>query len=172
MKSLSEYITEQYKDFRIVDLEVKYLCMPNQTYIKFHLPESYSEDDFIMYIQDLYFDKLPGFDRNAEKYFGKNASKIYDVLFEYDRYEKGVSSGDCVEWNQNIDNSHNIEDEKFNYVQVSGLRYVIKFDEFDLKEEYSTDIYNTLVELFTIPTNNKELPLILKLDEKNITYTE
>lgn len=171
MKPLTKYIFEKYNTFVISDLEVKYDCMPDQEYIKFYIPESYSEDDFIIYIQDMYFDKMPAFEKHADEYFGKNAQYIYDVLFEYDTYEKGVEAGDCVEWDSNIDNKHNPDKEDFTYIQVSGLKYVIKFDEFEVKDESTADINNALITIFTSVETDK-LPLELKLNEKNITYTE
>lgn len=173
MKKLKDYILEKYVSFTVNDLEIRYLCMPQQEYIKFYLPEAYTEDDFLIYIQDMYFKNLPASETNMEKYFGINASNIYDVLFEYDTYEKGVDSGDCVDFDSNIDNKHNPNDEKFIYVQVKGLKYVIMFDKFILKDETSTDINNTLITVFkSVENDNDNFPLSLKLDEKNIKYTE
>ena len=171
MKSLKSYILEDYKTFRVKDLEIRYNCMPDQEYIKFYVPETYSEDDLQIYLQDMYFKKLPASEDNAEEYFGANASNIYDVLFEYDTYEKGVEGGDCVDWDPNIDNKHDIEKEDFNYVQIKGLQYVINFDKFDLKDENESDIDNTIKEIFTaVETHNDDFPLVLKLDEKHIKY--
>lgn len=173
MKSLKTYILEDYKTFRVKDLEIKYDCMPDQEYIKFNIPETYSEDDFQIYIQDLYFNDLPASDKIAKDYFGANANNIYDVLFEYDTYEKGVEASDCVDWNPDIDNKHDRDKEDFTYVQIKGLKYVIKFDTFDLKDENSSDINKTLIDVFTaVEAHNDDFPLALKLDEKNIKYTE
>ena len=173
MKSLKQYILEDYKTFRVTDLEIKYDCMPDQEYIKFNIPETYSEDDFQIYIQDMYFNDLPASDNNSEEYFGANADKIYDVLFEYDTYEKGVEASDCVDWDPNIDNKHNIDKEDFTYVQIKGLKYVIRFDEFDLKDENISDMQKTLIEIFkAVEAHNDDFPLALKLDEKNIKYKE
>lgn len=173
MRTLVQYIKEDFNIYKLTDVEVQYLCQPKQEYIKFHLPETYSEDDFLVYIQDMYFTELPGDAQKAEKYFGTNASNIYDVLFEYDKYEKGVDEGDCVEWDPNIDNKHNPNDEKFIYVQVLGLRYVIKFDNFELKANTITQIPETLADVFkAVEADNSKLPLQLQLDEKNIKYTD
>lgn len=174
MKSFRQYILEEFNEYKITDLTVKYICMPNQEYIKFHVPESYSEDNFLIYIQDKYLNDLPASNNTMEKYFGKNYKYIYDVLFEYDRYEKGVPSGTCVEWDSNIDNTHNPENEPFTYVNVRGLKYVIKFDEFILNSESSDNIMDSLLKIFKtqIESGNDKFPLKLKLDDKNITYTE
>lgn len=174
MKSLKQYILEEFKEFRVKDLVVNYFCMPNQEYIKFHVPVSYSENDFLIYIGDKYFNDLPASDSNMQKYFGANANDIYDVLFEYDTYEKGVDGdSNCVEWDLNLDNRHNPENEEFVYVKVKGLRYVIRFDQFDMKDATTVDPKGTLIKIFkSIEANNSKFPLELKLDEKNIKFTE
>lgn len=176
MKSLLQYITEELKTYRVTNLEVPFICMPDQEYIKFHVPETYSEDDFQIYLQDMYLNDLPASDDKMEEFFGKNANNIYDVLFEYETYEKGVEGGDCVEWDNNLDNKHNPDNknEEFIYIQIKGLKYIIKFDKFDMKIEYESEVKSTLEQIFTnCETNvNNKWPLELKLDMKNIKYNE
>ena len=77
MKSFRQYILEEFNEYKITDLIVKYICMPNHEYIKFHVPESYSEDNFLIYIQDKYLNDLPASNNTMEKYFGKNYKYIY-----------------------------------------------------------------------------------------------
>lgn len=172
MRSLIQYINEEYKTFRVSDLELRFDCMPGQEYIKFHIPETYSEDDFLIYIQDMYFNELPASENNASNYFGNNSKNIFDVLFEYEKYEKGADAGDCVEWDSNIDNSHNPDEEDFTYVDIKGLQYVIRFDTFDMKDDNITDPKLTIVNICNAINENKNFPLTLKLDEKNIKYTD
>lgn len=173
MKSLVQYINESFDTFRVKDLVVKYNCRPDDEFIQFYIPESYSEDNFIIYLGDLFFNELPASDKFSEDEFGKNASNIYDVYFEYDRYEKGVeSTGDFIDWHKDIDKNHDTDNEEFNFVQVKGLRYVISFDEFDLKDEDSSDIDETLSKIFTATNanDNNKYPLEITFDEKNISY--
>jgi hypothetical protein len=175
MKSLVQYINESFETFKVKDLVVKYNCRPNDEFIQFYIPESYSEDNFMIYLGDLFFNELPASDKFSEDEFGKNASKIYDVYFEYDRYEKGVeSTGDFIDWRKDLDTNHdnNDENEEFNFVQVKGLRYVISFDEFELKDEDSSDIDEALSLIFnaTNANDNNKYPLEITFDEKNISY--
>lgn len=175
MKSLAQFIFEELNTYQVNDLEIKFDCFPNKEYIQFYLPDSYSEDNFLIYLGDCYFNDLPAAAKNAEKLFGKNASKIYDVYFEYDRYEKGVESkGDFIDWQKDKDTNHDPENEEFAFVQVKDLKYVIKFESFELNAEDSENIPEALKTIFT-PCNANEtnkFALGIKFNEKNITYTE
>ena len=173
MKTLTQYINESFDTFRVKDLVVKYNCCPNDDFIQFYVPVAYSEDNFMIYLGDLFFDELPASDKFSKDEFGKNASNIYDVYFEYDRYEKGVESyGDFIDWNKDIDKNHDPDKEEFSFVQVKGLRYVIAFDEFELKAEDSSDIDNALSIIFKAANanDNNKYPLEITFDEKNISY--
>jgi hypothetical protein len=177
MKSIKQFILESYDTFRVKDLTVKYKCYPEDEYIQFYVPETYSEDDFIIYLGDKYFNELPASDKFNEKYFGINKRNIYDVYFEYERYEKGVESkGDFIDWDNDLDKNHdpNNDTEKFTFVQVKGLNYVISFDSFDLKDEDSTNIDETLTTIFSAANanDNNKFPLNIQFDEKNIIYKE
>jgi hypothetical protein len=63
MKRLADYIFESFEEYRISDLTVKYICNPDKEYTQFYVPATYSEDDFIIYLGDLYFNELPGSDK-------------------------------------------------------------------------------------------------------------
>ena len=172
MKDLKEYIIEELKTYRVIELEVPYKCQDDEDFIRFNIPKSYTEDDFMVYIQDKYLNELPGNIDNSKDLFKKNSAKIYDTLFEYDKYEKSNESGDCVEWDQSIDSKHNPDKEDFLYVKVYGLKYILKFDSFDLNVESEEEIKDTLVDIFkTYESNNaNEYPIKLTLDEENIKY--
>lgn len=177
MKSLVQYINESFETFRVKDLIVKYNCRPEDEFIQFYVPEAYSEDDFMIYLGDLFLNELPASDKFSKDEFGKNASNIYDVYFEYNRYEKGVESkGDFIDWHKDIDTRHDTDkdDEEFTFIQVKGLKYVIAFEEFDLKDEDSTDIEETLTTIFSAvnANDNNKYPLEITFDEKNISYKE
>ena len=88
MKTLKEFILEEYNDYRVKNLEVPYIVNPKNDYIVFKIPEVWSEDNFQIYIQDMYLNDMPGGEDHAEDFFGKNAENIFDVVFEYDKYEK------------------------------------------------------------------------------------
>ena len=175
MKRLINYIFESFDEYRISDLVAKYICNPDDEYIQFYVPASYSENDFIIYLGDLYFEELPGSDKFNEKYFGKNANNIYDIYFEYDRYEKGVESkGNFIDWDKDMDTNHNPDEEEFAFVQVKGLKYVLSFESSDLKDTDNKNINETLNIIFSAAdaNSNNNFPLNIKFDNKNIEYKE
>ena len=175
MKRLINYIFESFDEYRISDLVAKYICNPDDEYVQFYVPATYSEDDFIIYLGDLYFEELPGSDKFNEKYFGKNANNIYDIFFEYERYEKGVESkGNFINWNKDKDTNHDPDKEEFTFVQVKGLKYVLLFEKFDLKDIDNKNIDETLNIIFSAANANldNKFPLNIKFDNKNIEYKE
>lgn len=172
MKSLRNFIFEEYETYRVKNLEVPFNVNIDNDYITFKMPEIYSEDDFQIYLQDMYLKDLPGSEDHAQDFFGDNSESIFDVVFEYDKYEKSnEEEKDFIDWNTNYDSKVKSDDE-FAYVKIFGLKYIIKFDNFDLKEENQDQIHDTLVDIFKTCENTKEhdWPLKLTLDEKNIKY--
>lgn len=174
MKTLNQFISEQLTTYRVVDLEIVYLCKPDEKYITFEVPEAYTEDNFTLYLQDKYLNDLPGNTNNSKELFKKNSAKIYDALFEYDKYEKSDKSDEeYIEFDVNLDsNFHKDEDEKFSYIKVYGLRYILKFESFDLNVESVDDIKDTLIDIFKAYESNdgNEYPIEISLDEENIKY--
>ena len=173
MKSLQQFILEEYNDYRVKNLEVPYIVNPKNDYIIFKIPEAWSEDNFQIYLQDMYLNDMPGGEDYAEDFFGKNAENIFDVVFEYNKYEKSedIDKDDYIDFDTNYDNKIK-DDAKFVYVKLEKLRYIIKFDEFDLKDESIDDINKTLIEIFKQCESSKEneWPLEIILDEKNVNY--
>jgi len=173
MKSLRNFIFEEFETYRVKNLEVPFNVNSDNDYITFKVPEIYSEDDFQIYLQDMYLKDLPGSEDNAQDFFGNNSESIFDTLFEYDKYEKSNNKeSDYIDWNQNYDNKVNSDNNKFAYVKVFGLKYIIKFDNFDIKEETEDQVHDTLVDIFKTCENTDEhnWSLKIKLDEKNIKY--
>ena len=175
MKSLRQFILEEYNEYRVKNLEVPYnINIKNKGIIIFKVPEIYSEDDFQIYIQDLYLKDMPGDDSLASDFFGKNAENIFDVVFEYDKYEKSeeINEKDFIDFDTNYDDNKINKDSKFGYVKLTNFKYIIKFDEFDLKDESIENIHQTLIEIFKTCESSEQnkWPLDITLDEKNIKY--
>lgn len=176
MKSLKNFIFEKLETYQLIDLEVSYNVIPenNKDYIIFKVPEIYSEDDFLIYIQDKYLEDLPGSETNSKNIFGKNYSNIFDVLFEYDKYiKKGETSEDYIDFDTNYDDKvKNDENNKFVYVKLINLKYIIKFDKFEINSETQDNIKEDLITIFKNSESNdkNEWSLNIKLDEENIKY--
>ena len=80
MRSLQQFILEKYNDYRVKNLEVPYIVNPKNDYIIFKIPEIWSEDDFLIYLQDRYLNDMPGGEDYAEDFFGKNTDNIFDYV--------------------------------------------------------------------------------------------
>ena len=169
MKTLQQAIREAYEEYKVFDLEVPYKV--SKETLSFEVPETYSEDDFMIYLQDMYIEYLPGNGSNSEEFFGKNSENLFDALFEYEKYEKTDSkTDDFIEFDKSKDSK--TQEYKSTYITVKNLKYIIKFDEFELKQEEYKDIKSTLVQIFkrceSSETNN--YPISIKLDEYHIKY--
>ena len=174
MKSLQKFILEEFNTFKVKQLEVPYNVKYNDNdFIIFKIPDIYSEDDFQIYIQDLYLKELPGSEDFANDFFGKNALNIYDVIFEYEKYEKSenTNSDDYIDFDENYDTKID-KDTEFAYVKLTNLKYIIKFDEFEIKEESLEDIKEGIIKIFEACETSEEhkWPLDIKLDKENIEY--
>ena len=176
MRSLTQYLLEEFDEFKVNDLEVKFRCNSDKEFVRFHIPEVFSEDDLLLYLQDKYLKDLPASEDRAEEFFGDNAEHIYDVYFEYSKYQKDADDeGDCVEWDTDINKDHNSEDEDFTYARLYGLKYVIKFDEFNLLDQDSNDIMGVLYTIFSRCNSDyvsNKWPIKITLTDKwnNIKY--
>jgi len=176
MKSFKHYILEELDTYRVKDLVVPYKVISdtNKDYLIFKVPDIYSEDDFQIYLQDLYLKDLPGDESHIGDFFGKNISNLFDVLFEYEKYIKSYQNpGHFIDFDINYDDKvKDNKDIEFAYVKLIKLRYILKFDEFDLNSENLDNIQNDLITIFkNCESNDKnKWGLTIKLDEENIEY--
>jgi len=172
MKNLNEYIFEKFELYGVKNLEVVYDINIKDPYIEFEIPENFSEDDFQIYIQDMFFNDLPGSDSLSEKYFGKNKKYLIDSFFEYDKFEKDneSKSDNYIELDSKL--ITNKDTSTTNFVRIYGLRYVLSFDTFEYKCEDVNDTKKTLINIFSQCELNKinKFPLNLTLNKDKLSY--
>lgn len=171
-KSFVEFIKEELETNTILDLLVKYNVEPEK--IVFKAPENYNEDRVVQYLQDLWFEQLPGGPENVEKIFGVNGENLIDVYLEYDGFahSKDKIEGDKdIPWDSETDpnNKHELE-----YFTVKDIKYCLSFDKFELKVSPGADIEKTVEEIFKTYESNdmNEYPIEIKLDPKSIEFKE
>lgn len=174
MKSLFQYILEEYNTFRCKDVNIPFdILVDGDTQISFQVPAVYSEDDLQIYLQDLYLEKMPGNNKDTQDKLGINYDNLFDTNFEYEEYVKSDEEpNNFIEWDESYDNRVNKNDDEFGYITLSNLKYYMKFDIFDIDVESETDIHDTIIQIFNTMNieNDKDLPFDLILDEKNIEY--
>ena len=172
MKSLTRYITEKYNTKIVNDLVVEYDSPKHKLYID--APSTYEESDIQQYIDDYILSKLPNDSTIGKKAFGINFSFISDAYFEYDKYEKlnrKLKDID-LEWNEEYANENVDQDEKLNTFILYNLRYILKFDKFNVM--YDDDAKQTLNDIFSSYESNdmNKYPIELKYKKEKLLFIE
>lgn len=165
MKTLNEYICEELGNKTLRNLTIKYDC-PDEVFIQ--TPEQMGESDVQIYIDDTLLSKFPA-EANQDE-FGKNTSHITDEYFEYDRIEEtnGISQKADIEWDDHYDQSMN--GTNMHVLKISGLKYVIVFDRFELENVDDDNVKETIYNFFNGLIDDKELPFTVTLNEDNIKW--
>ena len=177
MKGLVDYIyehmNEAYEAYRLNEVVVKYYVKPSTLYIQ--APENYQENDIEQYMNDAWLNKLPS--GRADEFFGPNADSIYDLYFEYDGFEHmpenyNMSSG-YIEWDAHYNNKEN-KDEILNFFKITNLRYIIKFDRFDLLDGTDENAEDALKSIFsaTVSNSTNKYPVDIELRTDSIKFTK
>lgn len=173
MKSLEEFIKEQMNNeskITFKNLRIPYSC-PANLYIE--APETYSESDLMIYIDDKFLKQLPGSEENAEKFFGQQAKNIQDVYFEYDSVDVAMGSNQKADitWDESYDESID-EDSKTQIYQFKNLRYVIEFSEFDIEasdDKEAKELLDTIINS-TVSNNENKYDITISINPDDITF--
>lgn len=172
MKSLKQFIKEEYETKKVENLKLVFNVKPEEFYL--NAPETYSESDIQVYIGDVLLKELPADNDKYSKLLGKNVENINDAYFEYDKFEH-MQDSDIdefnLEWDQYYDEKHN--EDKLDVYKITNLRYVIMFDEFEILDD-SDDIRKTLDEIFhkLDSSNINKYPVEIEYDSKQLEYSE
>lgn len=174
MISLSDYIkkiiTEEYKEFRVNEIIATYNA--KDTHLCIEAPAEFNESDIQQYINDLWLEKLPSGPNYSEKFFGKNNDNIYDVYFDYNAFEHLSSkpSDSYIEFDSNISPREITDKDKLDYFILNDLKYIIKFDRFDLKDVTEDTLKNTLIKIFKSAESNSynKWPIDIVFNEKKL----
>ena len=173
MKALKTFINEANENIRLNSVEIKYDCSPSPYYIA--APESYQESDVQQYMNDKLLNELPSSQNYVDIFFGANADNIYDAYFEYTDFSRTESSSEYIDlpWDSHYAIKAENENDKLNVFKVTDLKYIIKFDRFDLVNVARYDIQKTLNTVFdtTISNEVNVYPITLSLDNENIKFT-
>lgn len=170
MKQLKDFICESFDSFYIHDVFVTYDC-PKDLYLE--VPDGYTEDNVLMYLNDTLLNSLPGGDDKAEKFFGKNEKNIIDMYFEYDKCIEIENKKPDIEFDSHYNNDSNTEEnDNLIVYHIENLKYILKFDKFNVLEDERENVEESLFDIFNRTVSNEinEYPIELTLDSKNIEY--
>ncbi len=171
MKSLKQFINEAVEIYRLTNVVAKYFIQPDE--IIFQAPETYSESDIQIYIDDKWLKELPTADKYANKFFGVNKNSIIDAHFEYDSFEHlSVEPKDYIEWDVKYDSKNVKEDVKLEYFKVKNLKYIIEFDNFDLTDTTDENVQEKLIDIFKAAESNNynKYPIEISFDQDSLEY--
>lgn len=175
MKTLKTFIneSENLTNTRLNSVEVKYDCSPSPYYIT--APESYQESDVQQYMNDKLLNELPSSQNYVDIFFGANADNIYDAYFEYTDFSRTESTSEHIDlpWDPHYALKPESGDDKLNVFKVTDLKYIIKFDRFDLVNVSRYNVQNTLNSIFdaTVSNDANVYPITLSLNNENIKFT-
>ena len=171
MKSLTNYLLEAVDIYRLNEVVATYFVSPDEIILQ--APETYSESDLQIYMDDLWLDELPSGDDYAKKFFGINADSISDAHFEYDTFEHiDLEPKDYIEWKSDYDTKNVSDDVKLDYFRFKNLKYIITFDRFDLTETTNDNVEENLIKIFDITSSNttNKYPIEITFDKDSLTY--
>lgn len=173
MKNLVQFIKEELKSKVVENVKVVFDVLPEQFYLT--APEGYSESDIQIYLGDIIMTELPSENDKYANLLGKNANNISDAYFEYDKFEhiNDYNADVNLEWDSHYDEK--VKDEDLNTFKLTKLKYIILFDEFELKDsDFDGNIKELLNQIFNkfdsssinkYPAEIKYNPDLLEFDE-------
>lgn len=174
IQTLKAYIfeSEDVEDVVIKDVNVQYVG-PEKLYIQ--APETYSESDIQIYIDDMFLKDMPGDETKAKEFFGTNAEHISDAYFSYDSMEQALGDDQKIdiEWNQRYDSTVS-DDDKLLVLCISNIRYAMLFDEFKLLGIKPSDTKYKLIDILNTANSNStnKYPFEIVLDTNNLEFKQ
>lgn len=169
MKGLKQYIIEALSDKEVSNLKVVYTTNPKDIVIM--VPETYSEEDIMIWIDDTILNDMPSGEKYSKKLFGVNADNIVDTHTEFENMF--VCSDQTKEAILTWDKEYDFKiKEDVNLVKYSlkNFQFIIEFDKFVVNG--SGDTGDLLWKVFknTQSSNINEYPVELHLDQNDISY--
>lgn len=175
MKNIYQYIKEsifnESEDIvKISNLKVTYKI--NKQYLTVCVPDTYSESDMQIYLDDKLLDIMPGSSKYSIDILGENYKEISDAYFIYDSYSASDKSNETVdiEWDNEYDSS------KINsglaYYKLKDVKYCIEFSEFNLKNTDDLDIHENLTKIFKTFESNSSNKYPIEIKFESVDYAE
>lgn len=176
MKSLVQFINEEYNKKIVQNVKVIFDVEPEEFYI--NAPTTYSESDIQIYLSDVLLKELPSENKKYQKLLGKNIKNINDAYFEYEKFEH-IQDSDIEDFNLDWDKYYDekVKEEDLDVFKIIKLKYIILFDEFELLDNNLTDeddIRKTLNEVFhkLDSSNINKYPIEIKYNEESLEFSE
>ena len=171
MKTLKQYIYKTIEINILSDIKATYFVQPEEIIVQ--APETYSESDIQIYLDDIWLTNLPSEPKIAKKIFGVNGDSIVDAHFEYDTFEHiDVEPKDYIEWDSKYDIKNSNDDIKLEYFKLKNIKYIIEFDRFDLTDVDDDTAKDALIKIFSASESNNtnKYAVEIQFDEDSLEY--
>lgn len=190
MIRLKDFINEDTKltdIYRLGAVTASYDCAPpdmkDTDVIVMDAPGIWNESDIQQYLDDRFLNFMPGSsvtDDEDEKslaqvHFGVNADSIYDVYFTYEKFEhlsQAVSNSDMKYDPAYARGATAKGDVKLECFKITGLKYVLKFNRFDMQDTDDSTVKDNIYKIFMAAASNdvNRYPLYVTMPDGGVEY--
>lgn len=172
MKTLKQYINEEFTPTTVSDVKVVFDVSPEEIYIA--APGTYSESDIQIFLHDVFMMKLPSENDKYKNLLGKNRDEISDAYFEYDSFTHEDSYEGEYDFEVDSHYDDKVKEDDLETYKITGLKYIILFDEFEILDKKTDDVKGTLDEIFTKLDSSElnEYPAEIKYNPDLLEFEE
>lgn len=155
------------QNIKLNDFEVSWKVKDPQnrggTFI-LELPEEYQDEEVNQYLIDMFGESMPSNNTLAKKYFGNNANNIIDARFEFEEKKEAKEGLHCTfEFDGSIDDKYKGETDHLKKYELTNLRYIIDWSEFDV---INTSDDGLMYDLWDIFKRTKSSNIVKYMDDK------
>ena len=128
------------------------------------LPEEYQDEEVNQYLIDMFGESMPSNDTLSKKYFGNNANNIIDARFEFEEKKEAKEGLHCTfEFDESIDDKYKGDTDHLKKYELTNLRYIIDWSEFDV---INTSDDGLMYDLWDIFKRTKSSNIVKYMDDK------
>ena len=112
----------------------------------------------------MFGESMPSNDTLAKKYFGNNANNIIDARFEFEEKKEAKEGLHCTfEFDESIDDKYKGDTDHLKKYELTNLRYIIDWSEFDV---INTSDDSLMYDLWDIFKRTKSSNIVKYMDDK------
>ena len=174
MKHILDYIIESIDSddideiIKVKNLRVTYST--NKTTVV-EVPNSYSENDMQIYLDDTLLDKLPCATDESKEALGDNYDEIGDAYFTYSKFTASDEKPSNVTINFDNHYDSNAAKEKM-YYSLDELKYIVEFSEFNLKNIEESKIKEEIESIFASFESNSENKYPIEINFESVEFNK
>lgn len=169
MKGIKLFIKEAIDEVdKVGEFKVQYSAKNSKIVVC--VPNTYSESDMQIYIDDKVLPNMPCTSKESKRYIGDNNKNISDAYFEYEGYSASdeVTSQVDIEWDPKYDDG--TEGAEYMYYTLNNLKFIVQFSDFSIKN--SDNPKDELEGIFKALESNNTNKYPIDIEFEKIEYDE